>query len=331
MQEMLTLQTKLVILAAGAVQTPQLLQVSGIGPKEVLEAAGIKVKKDLQSVGANLQDHATVIMQFNLSNQQFPNPDSIINNATYNASVWEEYFTSHTGPIASGRSGVAAFLSLQQITTEAGAIAAKLLSQKAIDFLPSIYRFPPLLRGFEAQRKILAKRFTSNTSGVAGYPHRGNGAAPMPFHKPTSRGTITLNLTNPHELPVVQFNTLQNPIDTAIVLAIVKRARAFWKSPELAHFNPVEISPGARYQTDEQLLGALKAGPLLPTLAHPVGTCAMMPENLGGCVGSDLKVYGVKGLRVVDASIIPLIQAPVLQAGVYAIGEKAADIIKGRG
>lgn len=304
--------------------------MSGIGPKNVLEAAGIKVKKDLQAVGANLQDHPTVIMQFNLSNQQFPNPDSIFNNATYNASVWQEYFTTHTGPIASGRSGMAAFLSLPQITTEAGSIAANLLSQNAIDFLPSVYKFPPLLRGFEAQRKILAKRFTSNTSGVAGYPFRGNGASPAPFHKTTSRGTITLNLTNPHELPVVQFNTLQNPTDTAIILAIVKHARAFWTSPELAHFNPVEIIPGAQYQTDERLLAALKAGPLLPSLAHPVGTCAMMPERLGGCVGSDLKVYGVKGLRVVDASIIPLIQGGVLQAGVYGIGEKAADIIKGR-
>ncbi|CAG8949018.1 hypothetical protein HYFRA_00002146 [Hymenoscyphus fraxineus] len=320
---------KEVILAAGAVQTPQLLQVSGIGPRQVLEAAGIKVKKDLQAVGANLQDHPTVIMQFNLSNQLFPNPDSIFNNVTYNASVWEEYFTSRTGPIASGRSGMTAFLSLPQITTAAGPIAANYLAQNAIEFLPSGYKYPPLLRGYEAQRKILARRFTSETSGVVGYPHRGNGAAPVPFHKPTSRGTITLNLTHPHELPIVQFNTLQNPTDTSIILAIVKYARAFWDSPELAHFNPIEVSPGAQYQTDEQLLAALKAGPLLPSLAHPVGTCAMMPEKLGGCVGSDLKVYGLGGLRVVDASIIPLIQAGVLQAGVYGQAEKAADIIKG--
>jgi choline dehydrogenase-like flavoprotein len=315
------------------VQTPQLLQVSGIGPKDVLKAAGIKVKKDMPSVGANFQDHPTTFMTFNLSHQSFPNPDSLTNNATYNATAWEQYFFNRTGPIASGRSSIGAFLSLPQITSQATStsITTQFLSQNASQYLPSIYSYAPLLQGFKAQRSILAKRFTTNTMGVGGFPLVANGLAPVSFHKTTSRGTITLNLTHPHALPIVQYNTLMNPIDTSIILAMIRRNRAFWQKPELAFFGAVESTPGAQYQTDEELLFALtQKGGLLPALAHPSGTCALMPEDLGGCVAPDLKVYGTKGLSVVDASIMPLIPASTLQATMYAIGEKAADLIKAR-
>lgn len=130
---------------------------------------------------------------------------------------------------------------------------------------------------------------------------------------------------------MVQYNTLMNPIDTKIVLAIVRNARSFWSRTELAHLGPVEIVPGAQFRTDDEILNALiDQGWLLPSLAHPSGTCAMAPEELGGCVGPDLKVYGIAGLSVVDASIMPLIPGCPLQSTVYAVAEKAADIIKAR-
>lgn len=158
---------------------------------------------------------------------------------------------------------------------------------------------------------------------------------PAPLLKPLSRGTVTLDPSDPFGLPVVQYNTLQNPIDRDNVLAIVRRAREFWRSPVLVErFGPItEVSPGAQFRTDEEILDELKRnhGIFWPSLAHPSGTCAMMPERVGGCVDAELKVYGVKRLRVVDASVMPLIVGGGLQATVYAVAEKAADLIKGKG
>ncbi|KAK4175132.1 putative GMC oxidoreductase [Triangularia setosa] len=326
---------KEVILAAGAVMTPHLLQVSGIGPAAALKAAGVKVKKDLPSVGANFQDHATIVMWFNLSTPTFPNPDSISTNATYNATVWEEYFTNKTGPIAAANSNSIIYYSLSQVLSPsvAASIASRLLAQDARQFLPSIYSTnSALLRGFIAQRAILAQRFKTNTSSYTTQPLRGNGQSPSPLLKPLSRGSVTLNLTHPESLPVVQYNTFMNPIDEELAVAVVRRSRRYWASPALQKLGPTERQPGAQYQTDAEILNYLKANPLalFASLAHPSGTCAMMPEKLGGCVGSDLRVYGVKGLSVVDASVIPLISGTSLQATVYAIAEKAADIIKAR-
>ncbi|KAK0658681.1 putative GMC oxidoreductase [Cercophora samala] len=325
-----------VILAAGAVMTPHLLQVSGIGPASVLKAAGIKVVKDLPSVGANFQDHATVVLWFNLSTPSFPNPDSMSNNAAYNATVWEEYFNNRTGPVAAANSNSIIYYSLSQVLSPSAAvsIASRLLAQDARQYLPAIYSTnSALLRGFKAQRAILAQRFKTNTSSYTAQPLRGNGQSPSPLLKPLSRGSVTLNLTHPESLPVVQYNTFMNPIDEELAVAVVRRSRRYWASPALQKLGPTERQPGAEYQTDSQILDYLKANPfaLFASLAHPSGTCAMMPEKLGGCVASDLRVYGVEGLSVVDASVIPLISGTSLQATVYAIAEKAADIIKARG
>jgi len=124
---------------------------------------------------------------------------------------------------------------------------------------------------------------------------------------------------------------LMNSVDADIILAMVKHVRAFWKKPELAPLGPVEAILGAQYQTDDEILFALtKKGVLGPSLAYLCGTCAMMPEALGGCVGPDLRVYGIQKLSIVHASVLPMIPAATLQATTYAIGEKAADLIKAR-
>ncbi|KAK3370445.1 hypothetical protein B0H63DRAFT_440840 [Podospora didyma] len=332
---------KEVILAAGAMMTPQLLQASGIGPAAVLKAAGVKVKKDMPAVGANFQDHPTTIISYNLTHLSFPNPDTIANNATYNATVWAEYFANKTGPITRGSATTLLYFTRPELDSPAAASAlvARLLDQSAASYLPPSYSTSAaLLRGFKAQRAILARHLNSSSAAaVTLFAIIGNGVSPAPLLKPLSRGTVTLNPADPYGLPIVTFHTLMNPVDGENIAAIIRRVRKFWQNPKLAPLlvgpnPPSELTPGSQFQTDEEILGELATNHAIfrPSLAHPSGTCAMMPERLGGCVSPELKVYGVHGLRVVDASIMPLIPGGALQGTVYAVAEKAADLIKGR-
>ncbi|CAI4212307.1 unnamed protein product [Parascedosporium putredinis] len=306
---------KEVILAAGAIQTPHLLQVSGVGPKHVLQAAGIPVVKHVPGVGANFQDHATVFMIFNLANASFPNPGTMAANATARGG----------GGLGHG---IAAVAVPRHILSRSHREPAHRSGSHAV---PA--KFPGL--------RVIAQGFQEaevdpGTSPVLqqrirlGSPVPGGGVSPGVMLKPLSRGTVTLDPADPHGLPVVQYNTFMNPVDAEIAVSVVKRARAFWSKPDIAVLGPSEISPGAQHQTDEEILAALKNGALIPSLAHPSGSCSMMPEDLGGCVGPDLKVHGLKGLSIIDASVIPMIPGAPLQATVYAIAEKAADIIKSR-
>jgi len=326
---------KEVILSAGALMTTHLLQLSGIGPAAVLKAAGVQVKKDMPAVGANYQDHPVITMSYNLTNQSFPNPDTIAKNATYNATVWLEYLVNKTGPLTVANPATLVAFSLSDIISPKGAsaVAARLLAQPAGSYLPREYQASPaLLRGFEAQRVILAQHLNSSTTPAAMHPFPGNGFIPAPLFKVISRGIVALNASNPTGLPIVNFHTYLNPLDSENHLAIFRRLRRFWKNPLLvARFNPQEIIPGPKFQTDEEILREFGQNPAVfrPSLAHPSGTCAMMPEKLGGCVDPELRVYGISGLRVVDASVIPMIPSASLQATVYALAEKAADLIRG--
>ena len=210
-----------------------------------------------------------------------------------------------------------------------GTVSA-LSAQNASAYLPSAYADAGLLAGFKAQRTLLIQALSSNKSAVHEFPFNGGGRATAALQKPLSRGTITLDPKNPAGPPVVQYNTLMNPTDSSIFIAMLRYTRKYFSTSAMSKFGPVEATPGVQYQTDDEIITALKAGVLQPSWAHPSGTCAMMPKNLGGCVGSDLLVYGVKNLSVVDASIMPLIVGAHLQETQYAIAEKAADLIKAR-
>ncbi|KAJ4371425.1 hypothetical protein N0V83_004642 [Neocucurbitaria cava] len=319
-----------VILAAGSIFTPQLLQLSGIGPKSVLDAAGIKVKKDMSAVGANMQDHPNANMVYDLKNMAFPNPLSGQDPA-YNASAWAQYQSNRTGPITQAHGSSLAFLSLQTVSKKSTQIVNAVKSQSARDYLPSVYSDSALLRGFSKQRDIIANLHSRSDAAVGEFPMVAFGLAISSLQRPLSRGTVTLNPSNKYGNPVVQWNTFQNPVDKQILAEMVRYTRQHWARPELSKFSPVELSPGVQAQTDDEIMeGLISQGGLEASFAHMSGSCSMMPENYGGCVSSDLKVYGVNGLTIVDASIIPLIPATHLQATMYAVAEKAADIIKAR-
>ncbi|KAF2851574.1 GMC oxidoreductase [Plenodomus tracheiphilus IPT5] len=321
-----------VILAAGAINTPKLLQLSGIGPRSILEAAGIEVRYELDGVGANFQDHPYTLMAFNLSNTSSPSPGSLATNVTFNASAWEQYRTSKTGPLTNARGNSLAFIPLPQIDpTNYLTLATKVLSQDPAAHLPPIYtNSSKLLAGVAAQRKVLAGLYTNNQSGIMESPITAAGNNVLVAHeKPLSRGSITLNPLNPNGPPKILYNALSNPIDKAVLAACVRYIRRSRQTPSLARFSPIETFPGAQFTSDDEIINALVgAGSVAPTLAHPSGSCAMMGEELGGCVDERLRVYGITGLRVVDASLLPVVPSQHLQATMYAVAEKAADLIR---
>ncbi|KAJ4329643.1 hypothetical protein N0V87_010692 [Didymella glomerata] len=321
--------SKEVIMAAGSVFTPQLLQLSGLGPRDILNAAGVRVKKDMPAVGANMQDHPNANMQFDLKNLATPNPLSGLD-PSFNASAWAQYEKDRTGPITQAHGSSLAFLSLQTVSDKYESIVSSIKSQNARSYLPSVYADSKLLAGFNKQRDIIANLHSRADAAVAEFPMVAFGLAIGALQRPLSRGTITLNPSNKYGAPVVQWNTFQNPIDRQIIVEMVRWLRQHWARPELKKFEPVEIIPGTG-QTDDEIINALiQTKSLEASFAHMSGSCAMMPENLGGVVGSDLLVYGVRQLSIVDGSIIPLVPATHLQATMYAVAEKAADLIKAR-
>jgi choline dehydrogenase-like flavoprotein len=319
-----------VILAAGSIFTPQLLQLSGIGPREILRAANIRVKRCMPAVGANLQDHPNAQMLYNLTNLSFPNPFST-QDPVYNASAWDEYRENRTGPITQAHGNSLAFLSLQSITNNSNAIVRTIRSQYVRDFLPSVYEDAALLRGFIKQREIISDLHSRNDAAVAEFPMVSSGLAMNALQRPLSRGTVTLDPENKYGHPVIQWNTFQNPVDKQILAEMVRWTRQHWSRPELSKFSPREVCPGPEAQSDDEIMDGLnRQGALEASEAHMSGSCSMMPQKLGGCVGSDLRVYGTTHLSIVDASVLPLIPATHLQATMYAVAEKAADLIKSR-
>jgi choline dehydrogenase-like flavoprotein len=324
---------KEVVLAAGAIQTPKLLQLSGVGPRSVLEAAGVKVRVELDAVGSNFQDHPYATVVFNTTTNTFPNQNSLSTNATFNATAWAQYVKNKTGPYTYARGNALAFISLPDMTNDTNAVVSSLKSQNAATYLPSVYKNnKKLLKGFARQRDIIATIFKRRDAAVTEFPVPADGTYGLVgVEKPLSRGTVYLNASNPTGPPEVTHNAFVNPIDRTIMAIGLRFFRTVWARPELERFQISETTPGAQYTSDKEIFDALLAqASLNPTLAHPSGSCPMMSESDGGCVNDKLMVYGTQHLSIVDASIIPIIPSCHLQATMYGIGEKAADILKAR-
>ncbi|UPX11930.1 uncharacterized protein EKO05_0002514 [Ascochyta rabiei] len=324
---------KEVVLAAGAIQTPKLLQLSGVGPRSVLEAAGIPVKVELDAVGSNFQDHPYATVVFNTTPVHYPSANLLTTNATFNASAWAQYETNKTGPYTYARGNALAFISLPDMTSDVSSIVASLNSQNDASHLPSFYaNNKKLLKGYAAQKKIIAGLFKRKDAAVAEFPVPADGSYGLVgVEKPLSRGFVHINAKNPTGSPDIIHNAFVNPIDRSVMAIGLRFFRTVWARPELKEYKISETVPGAQYTSDEDIYSALLAQAMLsPTLAHPSGSCPMMPENAGGCVSDKLLVYGTQRLSVVDASIVPIIPSCHLQATAYGIGEKAADVIKKR-
>lgn len=322
--------TREVIIAAGAAWTPWLLQRSGLGPASILEKAGIPVLKNMPGVGANFQDHPIGGGAWNWTkNAPSPTPATLVINATFFAEAKREYDESRTGPLTPARGNQAAFLPLKVVAPEEwkGLVDA-ITAQDPTPHLPSTYD-ATLIAGFRAQQKLTAELLTRDDSAAYEFPFAAGPLGAGVLQRPLSRGTININTSNPLAVPVVDFRTFSNPLDIKLALPLIGFVRRFNALNAFTTLSPVELTPGANITADSALEAFLRKA-FGPTFAHPAGTASMLPEELGGVVDTELRVYGVGKLSVVDASVIPYLPATHICTTVYAVAEKAADVIKGR-
>ncbi|KAK6072559.1 GMC oxidoreductase [Seiridium cupressi] len=323
---------KEVILAAGAIYTPQLLQWSGVGPQSVLDAAGIETKLDFPAVGSNFQDHAVAYYTWTLGNPTFPTTTSLTTNTTFWDEAVDLYFNNLTGPLTKAQANYIAFPALTVIADDSNELVADLLAQDEGAYLPEIYASSPeLVAGYEAQKQLLAAQHGNGSVAAVEIPISGSGGVPNAVEKPLSRGTIHLNASDVYGEPVVFYNALSNPFDRSILVRSLEYTRSLQATTTVATLEPVELWPGVNATTEEDILAAMvEGGWLRPSFSHPSSSCPMLPQELGGCVSPDLQVYGIQQLTIIDASILPLVPGSHIQATMYAVAEKAADIIKAR-
>lgn len=279
-----------VILSAGAINSPQLLQVSGLGPAQLLKAHGIDVIQDLPGVGENLHDHLQVRIIYKVSNTRTLNQR--MSSLFGKALMGLEYLLFKTGPLTMPPSQLGAF--------------ARSDTEQAT---PNIE--------WHVQPLSLDK---------FGEPlHRFNAITPSVCNlRPTSRGHVRIKSPDITVSPAITLNYLSTPKDQQVAIEGIRFTRRIMQAEALKPFEPEEYLPGLELQSDAELLAA--AGRLGATIFHPVGTCKMGSDPLA-VVNDRLQVHGVAGLRVIDASIMPRITSGNTNAPTVMIAEKGAAFI----
>jgi choline dehydrogenase len=281
-----------VILAAGAIGSPQLLMLSGIGPTEELAWHGIETRLALPGVGGNLQDHLQLRLVFKVQGVLTMNQRA----ANWHGKAWMgvEYALRRTGPLTMAPSQLGAF-----------ARSDPSFESPNLEYHVqplSLDRFGEPLHPFPA--------FTASVCNL----------------RPTSRGTVRLRDTSPTSAPVIQPNYLSTEEDRRVAVDAIRLTRTIAAQPALARYQPVEYLPGAAISSDADLAKA--AGDIGTTIFHPVSTCRMGPDgDVGAVVDPRLRLRGLLGLRIADASIMPTITSGNTNAPVIMIAEKAATMI----
>lgn len=234
--------------------------------------------------------------------------------------IWTVFCT--IGPYANGRGGAAAFLKLSDVAVQPQlrTIIRNIRSQDPAAYLPA-GSDQTLVNGYKTQRELLISYMESGRVAIQESAFGGAPGLGVALQKPFSRGAIYINSTNPFANPVVDYRVLSNPIDLDIFVEMVKTNRKLFTMPALLPLGPILVNPDPSAQTDDQIKDVIRAN-LVPTFAHPSSTCSMLKLEHGGVVDSNLRVYGISNLRIVDASVIPMTPATHLSSTVYAVAEK---------
>jgi len=328
---------KEVIVSAGTVHTPQILQNSGIGPKDLLKEADIPVLLEIPGVGQNFQDHAYLSVIYRC---EFKFPGHPCNR--YRTSLIDKRpakLTNVSSPDTNGTppvpevtltgsqstlvgSNVGAWIPLRAVSEDYEELASRYEAQDPAEYLPE-NSHPSIVAGYAAFQKLHVKLLRAKDTNLMWMPLGGGatGGVIMSMHI-VSHGTININPKNPHAEPIVDYRALSNPIDLDIMVENIKFVRKFMKSPDFAPYVPVETSPGIDV-TGEELKEWVRRQ-IIPTNFHPIATAAKKPLDMGGVVDEELLVHGTKHLRVVDGSVMPLLPGANTQQTVYMLAEKVS-------
>jgi choline dehydrogenase len=286
------LAARMVVMAAGAVGTPQILQLSGIGPAALLRQHGVALLHDLPGVGENLQDHLQIRAIFAVERVKTLN--TLASSWLGKAAIGLEYLFRRSGPMSMAPSQLGCFTR----------------SSARYEWPNVEYHVQPL--SLDAFGEPL-HRFDAFTASVCNL-------------NPQARGHVRIRSARPEEPPSILANYLSTPEDRQVAADSLRLTRRIAQMPALAPYAPREVKPGAEYQTDEDL--ARLAGDIGTTIFHPVGTCKMgRDDDPTVVVDTRLRVRGVAGLCIADASVMPTITSGNTNAPTLMIAERAADWI----
>ena len=275
------------ILSAGAIGSPQILQLSGVGPSTLSRDRGIEVKHELPGVGENLHDHLQIRLQYKVRNVKTLN--GIANSWWGKAAMAAEYFLFRTGPLTMPPSQVGAF---------AKSDPAQPTPNIEWHVQPlSLDKFGDPLHSFPA--------ITPSVCNL----------------RPSSRGFVRIKSSDPRAHPEIRLNYLQAEADRKVAVDAIRFTRRIMAAPAMAAYQPEEYRPGASITNDDELTRA--AGELGTTIFHPVGTCRMGNDPMA-VVDDELRVRGIGRLRVIDASVFPRITSGNTNAPTYVVAEKGA-------
>ena len=278
-----------VIVCAGAINSPQLLELSGIGQPERLQGLGIDVRHALLGVGENLRDHYAPRTRWAIGAKGITYNDSGRGLGLVHQAL--RYLIRGDG----------------MLSMVAAPIRAFVRSREGLDGPDVMLGWVPML--YEPGPKL------SRQSGLTCYAH------PM---RPESKGRIHITSADPRLPPAINFNFLSSPIDAELTVRAVRIARAVMTAPAMRAMQVTEIAPGSSQTTDEELLAWVKQ--VAETTYHPVGTCKMGTDPMA-VVDERLRVRGIHGLRIADASIMPTLTSGNTNAPSIMIGEKAVDML----
>ena len=291
-QTVLVTANREVILSAGAINSPQILQLSGIGPADLLRSHGIEVIRDAP-VGENLQDHLQIRAVFKVNGTQTLN--TLANSLFGRLKIGAEYLLNRSGPMSMSPSQLGAFTR----------------SDPARPHANLEYHVQPL--SLEAFGEDL-HNFPAITVSVCNL-------------NPTSRGQVQISSANFQDPPKIMPNYLSTAEDRQVAADSLRQARKIMAQPAMQVYAPEELKPGVQHQSDAEL--ARLAGDIANTIFHPVGTVKMgQMDDPSAVLDPHLRVKGVQGLRVVDASVMPTITSGNTNAPTLMIAEKAAAWIK---
>ncbi len=278
------------VLAAGAIGSPQLLQLSGIGPGPLLQRHGIALAHELPGVGENLHDHLQIRMQYKVKDARTLN--TVANSWFGKAAMAAEYFALRTGPLTMPPSQMGAFARSDDAQPSAN-IEWHVQPLSLDKFGDPLHSFPAI------------------TPAVCNL-------------RPSSRGWVRIKAPDAAVYPEIRLNYLSTEEDRRIAVAAMRFTRRIMAAAPLAKYAPQEYQPGGSIANDNELARA--AGELGTTIFHPVGTCKMGRDPMA-VVDDELRVHGVQRLRVVDASVFPRITSGNTNAPTYVIAEKGARAI----